>query len=174
MRSSFWKGSQFRLMLPTFRDKILFQSSRYRQSTKKAGILLGLLNHCSETSVTNYQCTPRNIAKEPSYCQRAPENYLHKFIEKKANSIRRKCFKWQLHYFGMWRCKVWDICIDVSDEPVVSPTPTCKRTALSTVSLLGNLERVTLNKSPTRCNSVQSDLFHCKVTLHVSGVTAKN
>jgi len=30
----------------------------------------------------------------------------------------------------------------------------------------------TLNKSPTRFNSMQSDLFHCKVTLHVSGVTA--
>ena len=30
----------------------------------------------------------------------------------------------------------------------------------------------TLNKSPTRCNSMQSDLCHCKVTLHVSGVTA--
>ena len=29
----------------------------------------------------------------------------------------------------------------------------------------------TLNKSPTRCYSMQSDLFHCKVTLHVSGVT---
>ena len=29
-----------------------------------------------------------------------------------------------------------------------------------------------LNKNPTRCNSVQSDLFDCKVTLHVSGVTA--
>ena len=29
-----------------------------------------------------------------------------------------------------------------------------------------------LNKSPTRCNSLQSDLFHCKVTLHVSDVTA--
>jgi len=32
--------------------------------------------------------------------------------------------------------------------------------------------KFTLNKSPTRCNSMQSDLFHCKVTLHVSGITA--
>ena len=31
---------------------------------------------------------------------------------------------------------------------------------------------LTLNKSPTRCNSMQSDFFRCKVTLHVSGVTA--
>jgi len=30
----------------------------------------------------------------------------------------------------------------------------------------------TIDKNPTRCNSMQSDLFHCKVTLHVSGVTA--
>jgi len=30
----------------------------------------------------------------------------------------------------------------------------------------------TLNKSPTICKCMQSDLFHCKVTLHVSGVTA--
>ena len=29
-----------------------------------------------------------------------------------------------------------------------------------------------LNISPTRRNSMQSDLFHCKVTLHVSGVTS--
>ena len=29
-----------------------------------------------------------------------------------------------------------------------------------------------INKNPTRCNSIQSDLFYCKVTLHVSGVTA--
>ena len=29
-----------------------------------------------------------------------------------------------------------------------------------------------LNESPTRCNSMQSDLLHCKVTLRVSGVTA--
>ena len=29
-----------------------------------------------------------------------------------------------------------------------------------------------LSKIPTRCNSVQSDIFHCKVTLHFSGVTA--
>jgi len=29
-----------------------------------------------------------------------------------------------------------------------------------------------LNKSPTRCNSMQSDLFHCKDTVRVSGVTA--
>ena len=27
-----------------------------------------------------------------------------------------------------------------------------------------------INKIPTRCNSMQSDLFYCKVTLHVSGV----
>jgi len=27
-------------------------------------------------------------------------------------------------------------------------------------------------KVRTRCNSMLSDLFHCKVTLHVSGVTA--
>jgi len=27
-----------------------------------------------------------------------------------------------------------------------------------------------INKDPTRCNSKQSDLFCCKVTLHVSGV----
>ena len=27
-----------------------------------------------------------------------------------------------------------------------------------------------LNKNPTKCNSMQSDLFYCKVTLHVSGV----
>ena len=30
----------------------------------------------------------------------------------------------------------------------------------------------TLNKNPTRCNSNQSDLFFCRITLHVSGVTA--
>jgi len=29
-----------------------------------------------------------------------------------------------------------------------------------------------LNKNLTRCNSMQSDLFYCKVTLHVSAVTA--
>ena len=29
-----------------------------------------------------------------------------------------------------------------------------------------------INKNPTRCNSMQSDLFYCKITLHVSGVTA--
>jgi len=29
-----------------------------------------------------------------------------------------------------------------------------------------------LNKNPTRCNSLQSDLFYCIVTVHVSGVTA--
>jgi len=28
-----------------------------------------------------------------------------------------------------------------------------------------------LNKNPTRCNSMQSGSFYCKVTLHVSGVT---
>ena len=28
------------------------------------------------------------------------------------------------------------------------------------------------NKNPTRCNSTQSDLFYCKITLHVSDVTA--
>ena len=33
-------------------------------------------------------------------------------------------------------------------------------------------KEIHVNKSPTRCNSMQSDLFHCKVTLHVSGVTA--
>jgi len=27
-----------------------------------------------------------------------------------------------------------------------------------------------VKKNPTRCNSRQSDLFYCKVTLHVSGV----
>ena len=27
-----------------------------------------------------------------------------------------------------------------------------------------------INKNPTRCNSTQSDLFYCKITLHVSGV----
>jgi len=37
---------------------------------------------------------------------------------------------------------------------------------------VATLHFVILNKSPTRCNSMQSDLFHCKVTLHVSGVTA--
>jgi len=26
-----------------------------------------------------------------------------------------------------------------------------------------------INKNPTRCNSLQSDLFYCKVTLHVLG-----
>jgi len=31
---------------------------------------------------------------------------------------------------------------------------------------------ITLNKSPTRRNSMLSDLFHHKATLHVSGVTA--
>ena len=30
----------------------------------------------------------------------------------------------------------------------------------------------TSTECPTRCNSMQSDLFHCKVTLHVSCVTA--
>jgi len=34
------------------------------------------------------------------------------------------------------------------------------------------MHQFTLNKSPTRCNSIQSHLFHCKVTVHVSGVTA--
>jgi len=29
-----------------------------------------------------------------------------------------------------------------------------------------------INKSPTRCISMQSDLFYCRITLHVSGVTA--
>ena len=32
--------------------------------------------------------------------------------------------------------------------------------------------KTVLNKSPTRCNGMQSDLFHCRVTVHVSGVTA--
>jgi len=27
-----------------------------------------------------------------------------------------------------------------------------------------------LNKNPTRCNRLQSDLFYCKANLHVSGV----
>jgi len=27
-----------------------------------------------------------------------------------------------------------------------------------------------INKNPTRCNSMQFDLFYCKITLHVSGV----
>ena len=37
-----------------------------------------------------------------------------------------------------------------------------------------NLQAIknTLNRSPTSCNSMQSDLFHCKVTLRVSGITA--
>ena len=38
--------------------------------------------------------------------------------------------------------------------------------------IYGSLGVKRLNKSPIRCNSTQSDLFHCKVTLHVSGVTA--
>jgi len=29
-----------------------------------------------------------------------------------------------------------------------------------------------LNKSPTIRNNMQSDLFHCKVTIHISGFTA--
>jgi len=41
------------------------------------------------------------------------------------------------------------------------------------VMLLYNITAASkLNKSPTRCNSMQSDLFHSKITLHVSGVTA--
>ena len=27
-----------------------------------------------------------------------------------------------------------------------------------------------INKNPTRCNRIQSDLFYSKITLHVSGV----
>ena len=30
--------------------------------------------------------------------------------------------------------------------------------------------RRNVNKNPTRCNSLQSHLFYCKVTVHVSGV----
>jgi len=37
---------------------------------------------------------------------------------------------------------------------------------------LHQLLNITSNKNPTRCNSMQSDLFYCKITLHVSGVTA--
>jgi len=33
-------------------------------------------------------------------------------------------------------------------------------------------QNIKLNKSSTRCKSMQSDLFHCTFTLHVSGVTA--
>ena len=29
-----------------------------------------------------------------------------------------------------------------------------------------------LNENTTRCNSMQSDLFYCRIILHVSGVTA--
>jgi hypothetical protein len=32
------------------------------------------------------------------------------------------------------------------------------------------VSQVYINKSPTGCNSVQSVLFYCKITLHVSGV----
>ena len=32
------------------------------------------------------------------------------------------------------------------------------------------MEQSYINKSPTRYNSMQSDLFYCKITLHVSGV----
>jgi len=39
------------------------------------------------------------------------------------------------------------------------------------IYFLKQLSIFILNKSPTRCNSMQSDLFHCKVTLHVSGDT---
>jgi len=34
------------------------------------------------------------------------------------------------------------------------------------------LRSLILNKDPTGCNNMQSDLFYCKVTLHVSGFTA--
>ena len=37
---------------------------------------------------------------------------------------------------------------------------------------LSNTNSLHINKNPTRCNSRQSDLLYCKVTLHVSRVTA--
>jgi hypothetical protein len=33
-----------------------------------------------------------------------------------------------------------------------------------------HLTHININKNPTRSNSMQSDLFYCKITLHVSGV----
>ena len=35
----------------------------------------------------------------------------------------------------------------------------------------GGFEHFNVNKNPTRCNSLQI-FIHCKVTLHISGVTA--
>jgi len=37
--------------------------------------------------------------------------------------------------------------------------------------ILTNRTFSNINKNPTTCNSMQSDLFYCKITLHVSGVT---
>ena len=48
----------------------------------------------------------------------------------------------------------------------------CMNTLKTWVKLMCFNCEFTLNKSPTRCNSMQSDLFHCIVTLRVSGVTA--
>jgi len=36
--------------------------------------------------------------------------------------------------------------------------------------LLTLISRTNINKNPTRCDSMQSDPFYCRITLHVSGV----
>ena len=76
-------------------------------------------------------------------CTSKETNYAHSIqnIKKQIHNMVLKCFLINL--------------LNLQDNTV-------KRQA-------DNNMKLNINKNPTRCNSRQSDLFYCKVTLHVSG-----
>jgi len=64
------------------------------------------------------------------------------------------------YFFFLVYSNSWKTCMHLWTKRGISPR------------LHRSVNRVWLNKNPTRCNSMQSGLFYCRVTLHVSGVTA--
>jgi len=75
---------------------------------------------------------------------------------------------WTCHQATILSLAKIHFCCSFKFPPrIVSCLVTCTTTATRKHNVV-----FTLNKSPNRINRLQSDLFHCKIALHVSRVTA--